>query len=123
MKQIRKQTREQRSDITSFQGGPPWGRSHGRVSIELRIRQEDLRASIREGNDWVTIKDILNALQFDVKIVNMVIVFDKDNLISDSHRSGPGATVVEIKKIQRDSPSRSGLSRPGTTSGVIRRIR
>jgi hypothetical protein len=125
MKPIQKQVREQSSNVSSLQGGPSWGRSYGRVSIELKISRRDLRASVRGGEDWVTIKDIMDFLGFDVKLVNVVIVGDKDSLTGSghSHRTGPGPTVVEIKRTQRDSPSRSSLTKPETTSGVRRRIR
>ena len=123
MKPIQKQVREQRSDVSSPQVGPSWGRSYGRVSIELKISRRDLRASVRGGEDWVTIKDIMDFLGFDVKLVNMVIVGDKDSLTNHFHRTGPRATVVEIKRIQRDSSSRSSLTKPETTSEDRRRIR
>lgn len=123
MKPIQKQVREQSSDVSGLQGGPSWGRSYGRVSIELKISRGDLRASVMAGEDWVTIKDILDILGFDVKFVNVVIARDKGNPTDHARHSGPRATVVEIKKIHRDSPSRSSLRRPEPTGGVSRRIR
>ncbi len=125
MKPIQKQLREQRPDVSHPQVGPSWGKSYGRVSIELKISRRDLRASVREGEDWVTIKDIMGFLGFDVKFVNVVIVRDKNRLteLEHSHRTGPGATVVEIKRIHTDSPSRFSLTKSETTNGVRRRIR
>jgi len=123
MRPIQKQLREQRPDVSHPQGGPSWGKSYGRVSIELKISRRDLRASVRGGEDWVTIKDILDVLGFDVKLVNVVIARDKDSPAHHPHQSVPRATVVEIKRIQTDSPSRFSLTKSETTNGVRRRIR
>lgn len=123
MKQIRKQVGEQKSATSSLRGRPSWGRSYGRVSIELKISKGYLRASVRGGEDWVTIKDIMNFLGFDVKLVNVVIAPDKGSLTHHTHHSVPRATIVEIKRIQRDLPSRSSLTKPEATSGARKRVR
>ena len=123
MTQLRKQVGEQRSGTPSLRAQRSSGRSYGRVSIELRISQGDLRASVRGKEDWAIIKDILDVLGFDVKFVNVMIARDQESPTHHADHSGPRSTVVEIKKIQRDSPSRASLMRSGTTGGVKRRIR
>ena len=71
----------------------------------------------------MTIKDILDVLGFDVKLVNVVIARDKDSPARPAQHSPPRATIVEITKIQRDLPSHLSITRPEMTPRIRRRIR
>jgi hypothetical protein len=51
------------------------GRSYGKVSIELKLSSEELRVSVQEGGnaDWLAIKDLLEFMGFEVKVVYPII--------------------------------------------------
>jgi hypothetical protein len=124
MRQIGRQSIGPKSGPGGLQGRSPWGKSYGQVSIELKISRVDFGASVRQGGDadWMTIKDVLEFLGFDIKIVNVVIAGDKDRPPGQSHFTGQRVTVVEMRRIQRDSSTRSSATRREATGGVRRRV-
>lgn len=123
MRQIGRQSSGLKSGPGDLQGRSPWGKSHGRVSIELKISRVDFGASVREGGDadWMTIKDVLDFLGFDIKIVNVVIAGDKDHSSGQTHLAGQRATVLEMRRIRRDSPTRPSSLKREATGGIRRR--
>jgi hypothetical protein len=84
------------------------GRSYGKVSIELKLSSEELRVSVQEGGnaDWLAIKDVLEFMGFEVKVVYPIIERKK------LYPTRPGVINFPVQRGHRKTIQRPTSKKP-----------